>query len=346
MSDTPELVPDFLARLPLFANMSELEINALGAFLEPRRFSEGEIVFLEGESGKELFIVRSGRIGSYVTQGDLTRRKVYEFGPGVLFGEMAIIEDEPRSATCYAKEASELLVLDGIDFYRLVWEHPAIGVKMLASMARVMTAWLDEASGFLGGLVRWGETARRRAIADELTGLFNRRFLEEAMATRLAAGSGSRRDSAMLMLDIDRFRDINARFGAASGDKAIAAVASAFAPLFREGEIAARLSGDEFAVFLPGEGIDRALELGEAMRASVEAMRLELPLAEGGARATVALTVSGGAAAIGDATDAPKPSACAGTGNDRTSWPEALTAAADSALYKAKQLGRNRVERA
>lgn len=329
-----ERIPDFIAGLSLFRDMSGLEVNAVSAFLEPRRYSEGSVVFREGESGKELFIVRSGRVGSYVTQSDGTRRDVYEFAPGVLFGEMAIIEDEPRSATCYAKEDAELLVLDGIDFYRLVWEHPVIGVKLLSSMARVMTAWLDEASGFLGGLVRWGEAARRRAVTDELTGLFNRRFLEETMSTRFARGAGSSRRCAMLMLDIDHFRDINAAHGQAGGDAAIAAAAAAFAPLIREGEVGSRLSGDEFAVFLPNGAIERALELGEAMRAAAEALRLEYRSAPQ-ARAPEAqpasakITVSVGAAAS----------------PEQASTPDELVAAADKALYKAKEGGRNRVER-
>jgi diguanylate cyclase (GGDEF)-like protein len=324
-----ERIPDYLATLPLFRDMSGLEVNAVSAFLEPRRYGIGSEVFREGESGKEIFIVRSGRVGSFVTQADGTRREIYEFVPGVLFGEMAIIEDEPRSATCYAKEDSELLVLDAIDFYRLVWEHPVIGVKLLSSMARVMTSWLDEASGFLGGLVRWGEAARRRAVTDALTGLFNRRFLEETMATRFARGAGSSKRCSLLMLDIDRFREINAAYGAQGGDKAIAAAAAAFAPIIREGEVGARLSGDEFAVFLPSGGLDRALELGEAMRAAAEALRLEYRASAEEPPSIAAITVSVGAAA------AP----------EHAGGPDELVAAADKALYKAKEAGRNRVER-
>jgi diguanylate cyclase (GGDEF)-like protein len=323
-------IPDFIAALPLFRDMSGLEVNAVCAFLEPRRYAKGEEVFREGESGKELFLVRYGRIGSYVTQSDLTRREVYEFGPGVLFGEMAIIEDEPRSATCYAKEDSELLVLDGIDFYRLVWEHPVIGVKLLSSMARVMTSWLDEASGFLKGLVRYGQAARRRAVTDELSGLFNRRFLEENMATRFARGAGSSHRCALLMLDIDRFRDINAAFGPACGDAAIAATAAAFVPLLRESEVAARLSGDEFAVFIPNGGMERALELGEAMRAAAASLALELPAPPEPPTGRALITVSVGAAAS----------------PEHASSAEELVAAADRALYKAKEGGRNRVEQA
>jgi diguanylate cyclase (GGDEF)-like protein len=205
-----------------------------------------------------------------------------------------------------------------------------IGVKLLSAMARVMTAWLDEASGFLGGLVRWGEAARRRAVTDELSGLFNRRFLEETMATRLARGAGSSRRCALLMLDIDRFRDINEAFGAPGGDAVISAAATAFVPLFREGEVASRLSGDEFAVFVPNAGMDRALELGEAMRAAAEVLYLEFRRGPGAAPARASITVSVGAAA--------SPA--------HASTPEELVAAADRALYKAKEGGRNRVESA
>ncbi len=324
-----EHIPDYIAALPLFKDMSGLEINAIAAFLEPRRYPKESVVFHEGDSGKELFLVHYGRVGSWVAQSDGTRREIYEFAPGVLFGEMAIIEEEPRSATCYAKEDTELLVLDGLDFYRLVWEHPVIGVKLLSSMARVMTAWLDEASGFLGGLVRWGEAARRRAVTDELSGLFNRRFLEETMKTRFARGAGSSRRCALLMLDIDRFRDINAAYGAKGGDVAIAAAANAFAPVIREGEVGSRLSGDEFAVFLPNGGIDRALELGEEMRAAAEALRLEYHASPDAPPTYAAITVSIGAA----------------TSPEHAATPEELIAAADKALYKAKENGRNRVER-
>jgi diguanylate cyclase (GGDEF)-like protein len=318
-------IGDYLATVPLFARMSGLEVNAVAAFLEPRRYLRGDIVFREGELGKELFIVRSGRIGSYATLSDGSRRDVYRFGPGLLFGEMAIIEDEPRSATCYAMEDSELLVMEGIDFYRLAWNHPMIGIKLLSAMARVMVSWLDEASSFLGALVRWGADARRRAVTDELSGMFNRRFLEETMDARLSA-SPSRR-CALLMLDLDRFRDVNAAFGPQSGDAVIARVSKVFSAVLRESEVGARLSGDEFAVFLPAAGIERAMELAEMLRAAVEATPMELIPSGGGAAKRVIVTISAGAAA----------------GPEHAASVESLVKAADKALFEAKKGGRNRV---
>jgi len=243
----------------------------------------------------------------------------------MLFGEMAIIEDEPRTATCWAKEDSELLVMEGIDFYRLAWNYPMIGIKLLSSMASVMVSWLDEASSFLGSLVRWGADAQKRAVTDELSGLFNRRFLEESMEARFA--SGSVRRCSLLMLDLDRFRDVNSAYGPKAGDAVIAKVSKVIAVILREGEIGARLSGDEFAVFLPSAGIERALELAEDIRRAIESTVTEDAGPENTANERITVTVSIGAAA------APESASSA----------EELMGAADRALLAAKRAGRNRV---
>jgi diguanylate cyclase (GGDEF)-like protein len=193
-----------------------------------------------------------------------------------------------------------------------------------------MTAWLDEASGFLGGLVRWGEAARRRAITDELSGLFNRRFLEETIRMRFARGSSSSRRCSLLMLDIDHFREVNATFGPQAGDAVISTVATAFGRVLGDGEVAARLSGDEFAIFLPGSGPQRAMELAELLRAEAQALYLEFRAGPEAARERAEITVSVGVASCPEqAIDA-----------------EALFAAADQALYRAKEDGRNRIAQA
>lgn len=312
---------------PLFVGMSGLELNAVSAFLEPRRYAGGEVICRKGEPGTEMFIVRSGRVASMAVDKDGNDRQLYEFGPGRFFGEMSIIEDEPRSATCVALEASELLVLEGLDFFRLVWEYPMIGSRMLVSMAHVMAGWLDEASGFLHDLVRWGETARKRAITDGLSGLFNRRFIEEASRGRFQRGAGEAPVCSALMLDLDRFHAINERFGSKAGDDVIARVGALFSGLVRDGDVAARLSGDEFAFFMPDSGPAEARAAAERIRAGTEAFILTLQESTDAAPVRVPLSVSIGiASSPDDAADS-----------------EQLFAAADRALFKAKEAGRNRI---
>ena len=312
---------------PLFVGMSGLELNAVSAFLEPRRYPRDSVIFKRGDPGTEMFIVRTGRVSSLALDRDGNERQLYEFGPGRFFGEMSIIENEPRSATCVTLDDTELLVLEGLDFYRLVWEYPMIGSKMLSSMARVMAGWLDEASGFLHDLVRWGETARRRAITDELSGLFNRRFIEEASRSRFARSSSEPPLCSALMLDLDRFHALNERFGSRAGDSVIARVGAAYGRLIRDGDVAARLSGDEFAFFMPDAGPEEALVAAERVRAATASLVLQLSAGPGKAADIIALSASIGVASSPfDATD-----------------PVALFAAADRALFKAKETGRNRV---
>lgn len=318
---------EFLASTLLFKDLSVLELNAISAFLERRKYARGDVVFNEGDPGQELFIVRFGKIGSFVKQADGSRRKIYDFEPGRFFGEMAIVEGAPRSATCWAEVDSELLVLEGIDFYRLVFEHPMIGLKILTAIGKTMATWLDESSRFLNDLVRWGETARRRAVEDALTGLFNRRFLEESLKGRFTSMSAGGRAFSLVMMDLDHFREINARYGSAGGDMTIKAVADALKPALRDGDVAAHLAGDEFAFLLPDTEMDAALATAERIRRSVESLSLELTPITGGEARAVTVAASLGAASAPYNGDTP----------DR------LLAAADRALYRAKENGRNRV---
>jgi diguanylate cyclase (GGDEF)-like protein len=222
---------------------------------------------------------------------------------------------------------SELLVLEGEDFFRGVYGYPAIALKVLSAVGRTMASWLDESSRFLNDLVRWGETARRRAVEDSLTGLFNRRFLDDSLRGRCDALVSGGRPFSLLMMDLDRFRDINARFGSAGGDKTIAAVAESLRPALRDNHVAARLSGDEFAFLLPEAEIGEALETAELIRSRVESIGLALIPVGGTRPEPVPVAASLGAAA------APVHGRC----------PEGLTGSADRALCRAKEGGRNRV---
>ena len=312
---------------PLFLGMSGLELEAVSSYLEPRSYPAGAVIFHKGDPGTEMFIVKTGLVASLAVDSDGNERRLYEFGPGRFFGEMSIIENEPRSATCVAVADTELLVLEGMNFFTLVWEYPMIGTQMLSSMSRVMAGWLDEASGFLHDLVRWGETARRRAVTDELSGLFNRRFIEETARTRFNRSTGEAPVCSALMLDLDRFHALNERFGTSAGDSIISTIGAAFGRLLRDGDVAARLSGDEFAFFMPDAGPEEALMAAERIRAVTESLSLQFRAVSASAPETVHLSASIGVAS------SPRDAANA----------VGLFEAADKALFKAKEAGRNRI---
>jgi len=326
-------IASFLSLVPACSGMSGLELNTLAAFLEPLRLAPGETLFGEGDGGSAMYFVRTGAMSAWVWEDETTRREVYEFLPGGHFGEMAIAEGSVRSATTYAKKETTLLVLDAIDFHRLVWEHPRLAVKLLGNMARNMAAWLDEAAGYLGDLARWGENARRKAIVDEITGLFNRRFLEEAIRAREGRGIDSHRPCSLVAFDLDRFHDVNANLGNPAGDAVIAQVGALVQSLASssgfEGIVPARLSGDEFSILLPDATKDAATEFAERLRAAIEGLFIEFREGPGASARRLSITASFGCAeAPRDAPDGPT-----------------LVACADAALAQAKAEGRNCVRR-
>ena len=157
--------------------------------------------------------------------------------------------------------------------------------------------------------------AERKANTDELTGLANRRSLSAAMS----AGDPSR--SALVMLDLDNFKKVNDTLGHPAGDKALKHLAKLLRTALRAGDVAARIGGEEFAVWLPGADLALGMEVAERLRALV-AERPFRPEAE-----EVVITISCGVSAC----PVPIP------------HPDNLMATADAALYQAKRHGRNRV---
>jgi len=314
---------------PLFENLSELELNAVTAFLEPCKIKKGEVIFNEGTAGEEMFVLVSGRISAWVNRTDGSRHLMFEINPGDFFGEMSIIANESRSATLTAAVDTEMLVFNGIDFYRIIFEHPMIGMKMLRAIRNIQNIWLEQTSKYLGDLMRWGETARRRSVCDELTGLYNRRFLEKSAGDRFEEGSVGLRSVSLLMMDLDKIHEINERYGTKAGDLVFIATGEVLRSATRPGDICARLSGDEFAVLLPDTGPDEARMIAERIRHGMISRKVMVPKAPGAAEQTeVVISTSIGIACAPAHTN---------------TW-ETLNRAADYALHHSKELGRNRVE--
>jgi diguanylate cyclase (GGDEF)-like protein len=159
--------------------------------------------------------------------------------------------------------------------------------------------------------------------SDPLTGLPNRRGFAALGVPALAAARRQGTASVVVAMDLDRFKAINDGHGHAAGDVVLRGVAAAIRASVRGSDVAGRLGGEEFALLLPGDDIAEGVSVAERLRALV---RATVPHPAGG---DAAVTLSVGVAAIGAG---PAPAAI-----------DAALAAADQALYAAKQQGRDRV---
>ena len=159
-------------------------------------------------------------------------------------------------------------------------------------------------------------------VTDELTGLYNRRFLVRKLGEELKRVRRLGERVSVALFDLDHFKAVNDDHGHPEGDRALRAVAHAMLESVRDIDVVTRWGGEEFAVVLPGTDGDDAIVVAERIRAAVEAM--SFATADG---TRIALTISGGVAWV----------------HQDIHTPSQLVAAADRLLLDAKRAGRNRI---
>ena len=166
------------------------------------------------------------------------------------------------------------------------------------------------------------------ALTDGLTGLANRRAFDQELDREWKRTLREGSQISLLLLDIDYFKSFNDKYGHQVGDDCLRAIAIAVSKAVRATDIAARYGGEEIAVILPSTDAPGAVEVAEKVRAAIEGLKFTPGQPEGGASVTASVGVATALARFG--------------GTMR--MPESLLLAADTALYKAKREGRNRVE--
>jgi diguanylate cyclase (GGDEF)-like protein len=162
----------------------------------------------------------------------------------------------------------------------------------------------------------------RLARVDSLTGLYNRRHLDEQLTVLLSAARRRLEPLSVLLIDVDHFKQVNDSAGHAGGDRALKQVACRLRSVVRTEDLVGRWGGEEFLVLLPNSGPAAAMVLAERLRSAVAATPINL------GTTSVLITIS-----IGVATGI-------------TTAEDALVRSADDAMYESKQLGRNRVSAA
>jgi diguanylate cyclase (GGDEF)-like protein len=166
------------------------------------------------------------------------------------------------------------------------------------------------------------ESLRLQAVRDPLTGLYNRRYMQEFLDRELHSARRKRRPLAVMMIDLDHFKRYNDNFGHSAGDQALAAVGDTLRRCLRAEDVACRYGGEEFALILPECSLQKATVRAEEIRKRLREFR-----AQSDQQSTDALTVSIGVAAFDETTD----------------HVDLLLKFADDALYQAKREGRDRV---
>lgn len=136
---TTNAVRDFLKTIPIFSDLSWLELRRLETIVHERVYQEGEVVFYEKEPGVGMFIVSSGRIELF-KEVKGREQELASFRPGDCFGEIALLTEHPRTATARALERTKLFGFFRPDLLDLLAHQPAMGAKVLLKVAQIIAS--------------------------------------------------------------------------------------------------------------------------------------------------------------------------------------------------------------
>lgn len=292
--------PDTLARLASHCYIEQ--IPAQTTLLSPKRPQDRVFVILEGQVE-----VRLGRQADEI---------IAILGSGQCVGEMSVIENLPPSAQVITRTLCRIVAIEGASLRTLLETSNVVARNLLRLMARRLRR-----DNLLVRQSRVRQAAsEQHARTDALTGLYNRRWLDETLLATLEYHRTHARQLTLLMLDIDRFKQFNDNYGHPAGDLALTTVANTLQLQLRDGDHVARYGGEEFLILLPDTGAEEALLIAERLRTAVRNANINSHLGVNLPNVTLS---------IGLAEWSPEESM------------QALIKRADDALYQAKCAGRD-----
>jgi diguanylate cyclase (GGDEF)-like protein len=300
--------------------LRDVPIDAVWSLLERcpvRGLEPGQILLHQGQANDRMHFVLEGMLSVKLAGAESESIALLSVGDAV--GELSVIDKKPAARLVIAETSARLLTIDEGSFWQLVEASHAFSKNMLL----VMASRVRSGNAWLGAHIAAKEKLEQDAMVDALTGVYNRRWIDDRLARLLLRAHRDGRQLSLLMLDIDHFKRFNDVYGHPAGDAVLVAAARTIAGCMRPTDLVARYGGEEFVVALPTTNLAGACVAAERLRRTVSAV--EVRSTDGSILPTV--TVSIGVVE-----------------SDAESEIGLLLARADKLLYEAKRNGRNRVE--
>ena len=322
MSDTNKTSSEQFTRehLDQFQVFRDVLIDPIWELLrqcEVRKLSEGEVLLEKGLSNRTMFFVLGGSLKVYLDDGH--QREAAELGQGQTVGELSVIDGSAASAHVVSAGETLLLAVDEDTFWRVT--HASHGfctnlLMLLSLRMRSSNVSLHESENLQGKFEEQATTAG-------LTGVYNRRWLDQMLPRLLQRSEQDKLPFCVLMIDVDHFKNFNDNYGHAVGDIALRIVADTLAKKVRPIDLVVRYGGEEFCVLLPETDLQSGIGAGERLRKAIHKAKI----CDSNDKPIPGITISAGLAQWRAGENA-----------------EDILKRADQALYVAKEQGRNRVE--
>ncbi len=249
---------------------------------------------------------------------DLENPVLDSFHPGECVGELSFLDGKRPSAYVIADEGAEILRINSSMLTSLIESSHQVSNNLV----RILTSRMRHGLGKITDTYDSYREQQELANTDELTGLHNRRWIDEVFHSEISDCQSRGEPVCFLMIDIDHFKQYNDNHGHLAGDMAIKTVAGVLRYSLKHSDFIARYGGEEFAILLVDTNIEDAARIAERLCHTVEASKIY----DVNHHSIPSVTISIGAASMKQGQDH-----------------EMLIEEADKALYKAKNNGRNQV---
>ena len=308
-----------LSRLQLFRNV-DLEGQALLDLLaqcEYRQLDAGDIILSTEAENHYLFILLKGRLAIQLNSHDDIPLATVE--PGECVGEMSIIDSRVPSAQVSASEDTQVLVIE----QDILWRMVSVSHEIARNLLYIMSERVRYSNLVIADSLEMQRKYQRFASTDALTGLHNRGWLDDAFDREVQRSERDELPLAMIMIDVDNFKNYNDEYGHLAGDQVLITVANAIRAPLRPNDLVARFGGEEFAVLLPETTVSNSKIIAERLREHV--CNADPGMLDNNVLPSVTISLGVAGRQPGYSLDM-------------------MIAAADVAMYHAKRNGKNRVE--
>lgn len=305
---------DELANTELFRDVPPAVLETVIEHAAPLDLAAGEVLLTPDRPNQHVFVLLSGALGLHFES--LDSPEIRTITAGVSVGEMSIFDETHPSAYVVAKEASRVFPIHRDLVNQLVDAASPVARNLL----RLMSQWLKANTRRIvqDRSQIWELTDR--ANVDGLTGLYNRRWLDNALVRLFAQAAKSSQELCILLADVDGFKHYNDTQGHQAGDRALIALGNVLKTTVRPYDFATRYGGEEFLILLPHTPLPEGIAVAERIRRITEKTAISCP----DGRPLPGITVS-----IGIAVSTAQATAAE------------LVGTADAQLYRAKADGRN-----
>lgn len=308
---------DQAERCALFNNVSRETLEKLRDFCTIVVLDAGQTLMTQGQANDRLYLILRGKVHVYLEDRDLPHYLTLAAGECV--GELSLIDGREVSAMVVGVTDAQLMEIEQSVLWSLVHGSHSVARNLL----HILSSRVRKDNVALSDSMLQQLHLEQVANVDGLTGIYNRRWLDEALPRMFDRARFNSSPFALVIADIDHFKRCNDEYGHLAGDRILCHVARILSENLRPTDLLARYGGEEFMVLLANTSAGDAMTVAERMRRAVTA---SIPGGACGSTPLPAVTISGGVAGI-----------------SRDDTVSDLVKRADDALYRAKSEGRNRV---